>query len=47
MTFGADSVVWSGNGREVFADGRGVGADWCAFLIVNLSVSAGRYHRRR
>ncbi|MGV9814771.1 beta-glucanase [Streptomyces cellulosae] len=44
VTFGADSVVWSVNGREVFADGRGVGADWRAFLIVNLSVCAGRYH---
>ncbi|WP_225094822.1 family 16 glycosylhydrolase [Streptomyces sp. CoH27] len=42
--FGARSVVWSVNGARVFADGRGVGHDWHACLIVNLSVSAGRYH---
>ncbi|MFJ2813311.1 beta-glucanase [Streptomyces sp. NPDC091279] len=44
VTFGRRSVVWSLNGSRVFADGRGVGADWNAYLIVNLSVSAGRYH---
>ncbi|MGC0334265.1 hypothetical protein RKD23_007255 [Streptomyces sp. SAI-170] len=44
VTFGRRDVVWRLNGREVFADGRGVGRDWRAFLIVNLSVSAGRYH---
>ncbi|MEV6834026.1 beta-glucanase [Streptomyces sp. NPDC051133] len=42
--FGARSVVWSVNGTRVFADGRGVGRDWQAYLIVNLSVSAGRHH---
>ncbi|MFI2200156.1 beta-glucanase [Streptomyces sp. NPDC020192] len=42
--FGARSVVWSVNGAKVFADGRGVGHHWHAHLIVNLSVSAGRYH---
>ncbi|MBV2354050.1 family 16 glycosylhydrolase [Streptomyces sp. J2-1] len=42
--FGARSVVWSVNGTRAYADGRGVGRDWHAYLIVNLSVSAGRYH---
>ncbi|MDT0476628.1 beta-glucanase [Streptomyces griseoviridis] len=44
VTFGRRSVVWSLNGKRVFADGRGVGVGWYASLIVNLSVSAGRYH---
>ncbi|MEU7057014.1 beta-glucanase [Streptomyces sp. NPDC046197] len=44
VRFGADDVVWSLNGRPVFADHRGVGDDWYAYLIVNLSVCAGRYH---
>ncbi|ARP73712.1 MULTISPECIES: LamG domain-containing protein [Streptomyces] len=42
--FGHRSVVWWLNGRQVFADGRGVGRFWRAYLIVNLSVCAGRYH---
>ncbi|WP_418955307.1 beta-glucanase [Streptomyces tritici] len=42
--FGADSVVWSVDDTEVYADGRGVGRSWHAYLIVNLSVCAGRYH---
>ncbi|MFG2811299.1 beta-glucanase [Streptomyces sp. DT199] len=42
--FGSRSVEWWLNGRRVFADGRGVGRDWHAYLIVNLSVCAGRYH---
>ncbi|MGW4600132.1 beta-glucanase [Streptomyces sp. NPDC004457] len=42
--FGRRSVVWWLNGRRVFSDGRGVGRAWHAYLIVNLSVSAGRYH---
>ena len=42
--FGASSVVWSVDDVEVFSDGRGVGRTWHAYLIVNLSVSAGRYH---
>ncbi|WP_309062282.1 beta-glucanase [Streptomyces sp.] len=44
VTFGRRSVVWSLNGKRVFADGRGVGPGWHAYLIVNLSVCAGRYH---
>jgi hypothetical protein len=44
VTFGRRDVVWQLNGHEVFADGRGVGAHWHAYLIVNLSVCAGRYH---
>lgn len=42
--FGSRSVDWWLNGRRVFADGRGVGRTWHAYLIVNLSVCAGRYH---
>lgn len=42
--YGADSVDWYVNGVKVFSDGKGVGADRSAYLIVNLSVSAGRYH---
>lgn len=41
---GARSVVWWVNGRRVYADRRGVGRRWQAYLIVNLSVCAGRYH---
>ncbi|MEU5894191.1 beta-glucanase [Streptomyces sp. NPDC047461] len=44
VTFGRHSVVWTLNGEQVFADGRGVGSGWRAYLIVNLSVCAGRYH---
>ncbi|MEU9859884.1 beta-glucanase [Streptomyces sp. NPDC047971] len=42
--FGARSVVWWVDGVQVFSDGRGVGRSWHAYLIVNLSVCAGRYH---
>ncbi|WP_405550671.1 beta-glucanase [Streptomyces sp. NBC_01171] len=42
--FGARSVVWWVNGRRVFADRRGTGRHWHAYLIVNLSVCGGRYH---
>ncbi|OSZ57893.1 beta-glucanase [Streptomyces pharetrae CZA14] len=42
--FGRRSVTWWLNGQEVFADERGVGRSWHAYLIVNLSVCAGRYH---
>ncbi|MFI6693886.1 beta-glucanase [Streptomyces sp. NPDC050433] len=44
VSLGARSVVWHVNGTRVFADGTGVGRDWRAHLIVNLSVCAGRYH---
>ncbi|MEU7723206.1 beta-glucanase [Streptomyces tibetensis] len=43
--FGARSVDWWLNGQPVFSDGRGVGRTWQAYLIVSLSVCAGRYHR--
>ncbi|MFF2573949.1 beta-glucanase [Streptomyces sp. NPDC058084] len=42
--FGSRSVVWWLDDEEVFADHRGVGRSWHAYLIVNLSVCAGRYH---
>ncbi|MBT2442929.1 family 16 glycosylhydrolase [Streptomyces sp. ISL-36] len=44
IEFGARSVVWTVNGVRAFADRRGVGRNWQAHLIVNLSVCAGRYH---
>ncbi|MFD5116975.1 beta-glucanase [Streptomyces sp. NPDC058391] len=44
VEFGARSVVWWVNGVRAFADTKGVGRDWHAYLIVNLSVCAGRYH---
>ncbi|MET9604228.1 beta-glucanase [Streptomyces sp. NPDC006512] len=44
VEFGRNSVVWWVNGARVFGDGRGVGRSWRAYLIVNLSVCAGRYH---
>ncbi|AZK98265.1 beta-glucanase [Streptomyces sp. SID5473] len=44
VELGARSVVWWVNGRRVYADYRGVGRRWQAYLIVNLSVCAGRYH---
>jgi hypothetical protein len=44
VEFGSECVEWSLNGTPVFADGRGVGHDWHAHLIVNLSVCAGQYH---
>lgn len=42
--YGATSVDWYVNGTKVFSDGTGVGADWSAYLILNLSVGAGQYH---
>lgn len=41
---GEDSVDWYVNGERVFRDGTGVGADWSAYLILNLSLCAGQYH---
>ncbi|PYC80264.1 beta-glucanase [Streptomyces tateyamensis] len=45
--FDPDSVRWSVDGQQVHADGRGVGADWRAWIIVNLSVAAGQWGHRR
>ncbi|MGV9423283.1 beta-glucanase [Streptomyces sp. NPDC003656] len=42
--FGAASVVWTVNGTVAFADRRGTGRGWHAYLIVNLSICGGRYH---
>ncbi|WP_035844897.1 LamG domain-containing protein [Kitasatospora azatica] len=42
--FGADSVDWYAGDLPIYQDGRGVGADWHAYLIVNLSVADGTYH---
>ncbi|EGX57077.1 hypothetical protein SZN_24538 [Streptomyces zinciresistens K42] len=42
--YGARCVEWYVDGERVFADGTGVGHDWSAYLILNLSVCAGRHH---
>lgn len=42
--YGEDSVDWYVDGERVFRDGTGVGADWSAYLILNLSLCAGAYH---
>ncbi|MER6422945.1 hypothetical protein [Streptomyces sp. NPDC001137] len=42
--YGASSVDWYVNGKKVYSDGHGVGSDFSAYLILNLSVSAGEYH---
>jgi Glycosyl hydrolases family 16 len=42
--YGANSVDWYVNGTKVYSDGTGVGASWSAYLILNLSISAGQYH---
>ncbi|MFD0276932.1 hypothetical protein ACFVHB_23925 [Kitasatospora sp. NPDC127111] len=42
--YGATSVEWYINGVKVFSDGTGVGTNWSAYLILNLSLSAGQYH---
>ncbi|WP_232246661.1 glycoside hydrolase family 16 protein [Kitasatospora mediocidica] len=42
--YGLRSVNWYVNGTLVYADRAGVPASWSAYLILNLSVDAGRYH---
>ncbi|AOR37281.1 beta-glucanase [Streptomyces fodineus] len=42
--YGANSVDWYVDGRKVYSDGHGVGSNFSAYLILNLSVSAGKYH---
>ncbi|MFB7666217.1 beta-glucanase [Kitasatospora sp. NPDC056138] len=46
VVLGASSVLWYVDDTLVFADRRGVGSSWQAYLIVNLSVSDGTYHPR-
>ncbi len=43
VTLGEGDVRWYVDGNLVFADGAGVGPDWRAWLIVNISVAAGTY----
>ncbi|MFE2347460.1 LamG domain-containing protein [Kitasatospora cineracea] len=45
--FGTDSVDWELDGRAVHSDGQGVGPDWRAWIIVNLSVAGGQWGHRR
>ena len=42
--YGADSVGWYINGVDVFEDHVGVGPNWSAYLILNLSICSGTYH---
>ncbi|MGF1427714.1 glycoside hydrolase family 16 protein [Kitasatospora sp. LaBMicrA B282] len=42
--YGANSVDYYVNGVKVFSDNTGVGANFSAYLILNLSISAGQYH---
>lgn len=42
--FGAHSSDWYLNGRRIYSDHTGVGNNWSAHLILNLSVCAGAYH---
>ncbi|MFJ5229732.1 hypothetical protein ACIQBJ_07470 [Kitasatospora sp. NPDC088391] len=42
--YGADTVEWYVNGEKVFSDGNGVGPNWSAYPILNLSIGAGQYH---
>ena len=42
--YGADSVGWYINGVDVFEDHVGVGRDWSAYLILNLSLCSGTFH---
>ncbi|MGP3952185.1 beta-glucanase [Streptomyces sp. 7N604] len=44
VEFGAESVIWWVNGIRAHSDVGGVGIDWFAHLIVNLSVCAGKHH---
>jgi hypothetical protein len=46
VRFGSDDVRWSVDDETVFRDGCGVGADWRAWLVVNISVAAGAYGHR-
>ncbi|MFE9257665.1 beta-glucanase [Streptomyces sp. NPDC006879] len=41
---GSWSVTWWVNGIRAYTDRTGVGRSWHAYLIVNMSVCAGRYH---
>jgi hypothetical protein len=43
VVLGADSVRWEVDGTPVFADGKGVGPRWRAWLVVGISVAAGAY----
>ncbi|MGF1431628.1 glycoside hydrolase family 16 protein [Kitasatospora sp. LaBMicrA B282] len=42
--YGANSVTWYVNGTPVFSDTTGVGANWSAYLVLNLSICSGDYH---
>ncbi|GAA1956210.1 glycoside hydrolase family 16 protein [Kitasatospora viridis] len=44
VRYGATNNEWYLNGKRVFEDHTGVGANWSAYLILNLSIVSGRYH---
>ncbi|MEU9046018.1 MULTISPECIES: beta-glucanase [unclassified Kitasatospora] len=46
VVLGAHSVDWYVEDELVYADLHGVGSNWHAYLIVNLSVADGTYHDR-
>lgn len=43
--YGEDCNDWYVDGVKVFSDNAGTGSGWAAYLILNLSVEAGRYHQ--
>lgn len=44
VVLGEESVDWYVDGVLAYQDGHGVGRDWSAHLVMNLSVSAGTWH---
>ncbi|MFD5514259.1 beta-glucanase [Streptomyces sp. NPDC127051] len=44
VQFGVDTNDWYLNGKKVYSDLRGVDSTWSAYLILNLSISAGEWH---
>lgn len=44
VVLGADSVDWYVDGVLAYQDGRGVGQNWSAYLVLGLSISSGAYH---
>ncbi|MCU7827058.1 beta-glucanase [Kitasatospora sp. DSM 101779] len=45
VRYGQDCNDWYVDGVKVFSDNVGTGGGWAAYLILNLSVEAGRYHQ--
>jgi beta-glucanase (GH16 family) len=45
VRYGETCNDWYVDGIKVFSDHTGTGSGWTAYLILNLSVEAGRYHQ--